>query len=213
MAGAEARADAVGGGGIVDRAKPVVRGSQSRCLPWPAAAWPIHARWRRPTGDRGRTSTAGETPAPTRRRRSTSTSDPGPRTGAARRCEGDWVGERGGWRRRIPAKPRSAPGPCRPAPARSGRPPMPRLDRGRAMTSLHSPALKRTTGTPVTSTTASSSAASRWWLRFSAAGEGMRLPRWTRNFYQPALVLQARDVPPDADAVHRAAAEADVVVQ
>ena len=81
------------------------------------------------------------------------------------------------------------------------------------MSSLHSPALKRTSGTPDAATSESSSILSRSWLRLSAAGEGMRLPRWTRNFYQPALVLQARDVPPDADAVHRAAAEADVVVQ
>ena len=38
-------------------------------------------------------------------------------------------------------------------------------------------------------------------------------PRLSRNLTNPTLVLESRDVAPDADAVHRSAAEADVLVQ
>jgi hypothetical protein len=53
------------------------------------------------------------------------------------------------------------------------------------MSSFDSPLLKRTTGTPAAATSASSSVTNLTWLRFSAAGDGMVLPRLTRNFTSP----------------------------
>ena len=81
------------------------------------------------------------------------------------------------------------------------------------MSSLDSPALKRTTGTPVFSSSASSSVTRRSWLRLSRAGEGMVPPSVEQELDHPALVLDPRDVAPDPDAVHRGAAKADVLVQ
>ena len=65
------------------------------------------------------------------------------------------------------------------------------------MSSLDSPALKRTTGTPVLASSASSSATSRSWLRLSRAGDGMVPPPVEQELDQPELVLDARDVAAD----------------
>ena len=184
MAGTEAGADAVGDGGVLDAAQPVVEGLEADAGLGQLALGPFV-----PVGT-----------APQRIGRIGADLEEGRSPLGVGEVEVPVVGHAGlaapgdvGMAGAMPdmgvidvAPPRGGPLLCLADQHQSG--PTGRCCLswwGRAMSSLDSPTLKRTTGTPVLSSSASSSATSRSRLRLSNAGEGMMPPRLSRNFTTP----------------------------
>ena len=81
------------------------------------------------------------------------------------------------------------------------------------MSSLDSPALKRTTGTPVPLLERLELGDEPFAVAVEQCGRGDGAASIEQELDHPALVLESFDVAPDPDAVHRCAAKADVLVQ
>ena len=213
VAGAEAGADAVGRDGVGDRAQPVVEGLEADAGLGQLALGPLVPVGAAHSGYGAYEHSlmnAGPHSASEKYKYQWSGTDDWRRQAIVGMA---WAGGRRGSRRRSPATTRSAPGPCRPAPARGDLRRRPRPGYGRAMSSLHSPRRKRTTGTPDDDDQVVELGDQPIVVAVQRGRGGDVVAPLEQEPHHPTLVLQAGDVAPDPDAVHRGAAEADVLGQ